>query len=342
MENTGPDKRDESTVDSMAQSGYRRHILVIRLSAFGDVAVLQPVLRHRAEANLDTLFTLAGPPRLAPLFEGMGNVHYLPTPRRQKPRELYRQLAPLKSDTASGQTFVVADMHHVLRTIGLDWLFRLHGVTVHTIRKHNKPVRPTWRRYDEVFDRCGLKGKMQEEPACWQARPSDGSCRTVGIAPFAQHEGKRYPLPLMERVVEELSRDSRIRIQLYGSPDEAPLLQPWMDRFPRTEVVAGRYTFEEELRCIAALDVMISMDSSNMHFASALGVPVISIWGATHPGRGFYGWRQNPNWAVQLDMPCRPCSRYGNKPCRLGGYPCLAGIKPEEVVRRTLSVLGWL
>lgn len=320
--------------------GYRKHILVIRLSAFGDVAILRPVLWHRAEANPDCLFTLAGPPRLEPLFRGMDNVRYLPTPRKQKPRELYRQLAPLKSNLESGQAFMVADMHHVNRVIALDWLFRLHGVRVHTIRKHDKPVRPTWQRYEEVFDRCGLKGRITEAPAYWSPRPSDEEGRMVGIAPFAQHEGKRYPLSLMEQVVEELSRDSRIHIQLFGSPDEAPLLQPWEERYPRVEVVAGRHSFEEELRCIAALDVMVTMDTSNMHFASALGVPAVSVWGATHPCRGFYGWRQNPDWAVQLDMPCRPCSKYGHKPCRLGGYPCLNGIAPSEVVGKVYSLWG--
>lgn len=319
--------------------GYRKHILVIRLSAFGDVAILRPVLWHRAEANPDCLFTLAGPPRLEPLFRGMDNVRYLPTPKAA-PRDLYRTLAPLKTDLDSGATFMVADMHHVNRVIVLDWLFRLHGISVHTIHKHDKPVRPTWRRYDEVFDRCGLAGHMREAPACWEPKPSAGRMRTVGIAPFAQHEGKRYPMALMEQVVARLAEDDTLCIQLFGSPAEAALLQAWADRYPRVEVMAGKGSFEEELERIAALDVMVSMDSSNLHFASALGVPVVSIWGATHPSRGFYGWRQNPYWAVQLDMPCRPCSRYGNKPCRLGGYPCLTGIAPDEVVKKVYSLWG--
>lgn len=296
------------------------------------MAILQPVLKHRAEANPDCLFTLAAPARLEPLFRGMNNVRYLPT-AKASPRELYRKLAPLKPDR-------VADMHHVNRVIALDWLFRLHGTPVSFIRKHDRPLRPTWRRYDEVFDRCGLAGHLQEAPADWNPKPSDGGMRTVGIAPFAQHEGKRYPMALMEQVVARLVENDTLRIQLFGSPDEASLLQPWADRYPRVEVMAGKGSFEDELGHIADLDVMISMDSSNMHFASALGVPVVSVWGATHPCRGFYGWRQNPAWAVQLDMPCRPCSRYGNKPCRLGGYPCLADIQPEEVVRKVLSVLG--
>ena len=104
--------------------------------------------------------------------------------------------------------------------------------------------------------------------------------------------------------------------------------------------MAGKYSFAEELEHIAKLDVMVSMDSANMHFASCLGVPVVSIWGATHPCRGFYGWRQNPAWAVQKEMKCRPCSKYGNKPCRFRDYPCLTGIEPIEVMERIEKVLN--
>ena len=51
-----------------------------------------------------------------------------------------------------------------------------------------------------------------------------------------------------------------------------------------------------------------------------------TVWGATHPCTGFYGAGQNPADAIQLDMACRPCSIFGNRPCRIGGYPCLTQI----------------
>lgn len=314
-------------------SRYRLHILLIRLSALGDVAILEPVLRQRAEANPDVLFTLAGPPRLQALFDGMENVHYFPMQKRQTPREIYNLLEPLMPG-------VVADMHHVLRTIGVSWLFRMDGVPVHSIRKRFPRNIPSWKRYDDVFRRCGLKGGVKDEKDYWPLPARDKEVYTVGMAPFAQHEGKRYPLHLMEEVVKGLAREENICIKLFGSAEEAPLLQQWAAQYPNVESCAGKMTFDEELQCIAGLDVMVSMDSSNMHFASCMGVPVVSIWGATHPCRGFYGWRQDPAWAVQLEMPCRPCSKFGNKPCRLGGYPCMTGIRPEVVLNRVFRLLG--
>ena len=306
-------------------------MLVVRLSALGDVAILEPVLRQRAAENPDVLFLLAAPPRLEPLFRGMENVQYVPTEKRQKPRELYRQLSALKPD-------MVADMHHVLRTIVVDWLFRLHGIPVNYIRKYSEHGIATWQRYDRVFDHCGLKGGVSMGDY-WQVKSPSGQPRTIGIAPFAQHEGKIWPVEKMEQLVAMLS-EKGYRIQLFGSATEASLLDSWVEKYGGVESLAGKYSFEDELEHIAALDVMVSMDSANMHFASCKGVPVVSVWGATHPCRGFYGWRQNPAWAVQKEMNCRPCSKYGNNPCHKGDYPCMKGIEPTEVLERIEKLLG--
>lgn len=302
---------------------------MVRLSALGDVAILEPVLRQRAAANPEVLFLVAGPPRLASLFHGMENVQYVHTEKRQKPRVLYSQLALLKPD-------VVADMHRVLRTIAMDWLFKLHGVSVYGIRKRTGKALPVWKRYDRVFDRCGLKGGIKVD-GYWPVKASRGNPRIVGVAPFAQHEGKVWPLEKMERLVAMLSKRG-YKVWLFGSAAESSVLESWASRYGQVESLAGKFGFEEELARIGSLDLMVSMDSANMHFASCLGVPVVSIWGATHPCRGFYGWKQDPSWAVQREMDCRPCSTYGNKPCRKGDYPCLKGIEPIEVIDRIEEV----
>ena len=79
------------------------------------------------------------------------------------------------------------------------------------------------------------------------------------------------------------------------------------------------------------------MDSANMHFASALGVRVVSIWGATHPDFGFYGFGQHRSDALCADLPCQPCSSFGQKPCRYSDHRCLHTITPNQVYDKLLS-----
>ena len=90
----------------------------------------------------------------------------------------------------------------------------------------------------------------------------------------------------------------------------------------------------EELILMSNLDVMVSMDSANMHLASLVGTTVVSVWGATHPYAGFMGWNQKEENAVQVTLPCRPCSIFGNKPCRRGDYACLRQIEPSDIIQK--------
>jgi ADP-heptose:LPS heptosyltransferase len=75
------------------------------------------------------------------------------------------------------------------------------------------------------------------------------------------------------------------------------------------------------------------MDSANMHLASLFGIPVVSIWGATHPFAGFYGWAQPEKNAIGVELPCRPCSVFGNKPCFRGDHLCMEQISIDAIMQ---------
>jgi ADP-heptose:LPS heptosyltransferase len=77
-----------------------------------------------------------------------------------------------------------------------------------------------------------------------------------------------------------------------------------------------------------------------MHLASLAAVPVVSIWGATHPSAGFLGWGQQADNAIGLDLDCRPCSIYGQKACRRGDYACLSGITPQTIVDKVNLIIN--
>ena len=321
-----------------------KHVLVLRFSALGDVAILQPVVRQRAEANPDVRFTVAAPKLAQPLFDGIPNVTYHPIDKHWPFSEIWRSLHGLKPDA-------VADMHGVVRTLRLDARFRLCGVPVFRIDKQRSerrrllradgkdlsPLKPSWQRYDEVFDRMGLAGKTATGGYMGQLLSDDGF-RRIGIAPFAQHEGKVWPLEYVARLIDLLVQDSRNRLFLFGSKEEAEVLNRLAARYVSTvKVCAGMGSLADEMRVMRSLNVLLSMDSANMHIASCLSVPVVSIWGATHPAAGFYGWRQRPEWAMQADMPCRPCSMFGQKACRYGDRRCLKAIAPERVAARLME-----
>ena len=76
-----------------------------------------------------------------------------------------------------------------------------------------------------------------------------------------------------------------------------------------------------------------------MHLASLYGVPVVSVWGGTHPWLGFYGWGQDPANAVQVELECRPSSVFGNKPCPRGDLACMNLISPLVIYEKIIQQL---
>ena len=331
-------------------------ILAIRFSALGDVAMAVPVLYSFAKAYPQHQLVVLSRSAMAPLFA------YAPSNLLFKGVDLKADYQGLKgilrlySELRNERFDAVADLHDVLRTKVLRLRFGLDNVRVRHIYKGRKekrklvsgrlktPLKSSFRRYLEVFERLGYPFPLQfssvfesvpalELSAGWIG--DKGEDKWVGIAPFAAHQGKIYPLALQREVVSRLSAIGGMRIFLFGGGNkEKEVLEAWEKEFPRVTSVVGRLRMHEELALMSRLDVMLAMDSGNMHLASLVGVPVVSVWGATHPYAGFMGWGQAEEHAVQLDLPCRPCSIYGNKPCRWGDYRCLTGIRPEVIVGR--------
>lgn len=322
------------------------HLLVIRLSALGDAAILAPVVRNYATANPDVRFTVAAPPMLEPLFCGMApNVDFLGVKKKQSSQNIYRQLRDVGADA-------VADMHRVNRVnraLVMLWIHEMLHLHFHfrirhlhkgrlsrlMVLKHlsRKARRPQYLRYGDVFHRLGLT-KATEIPCKSDSSPAQTLTNpTIGVAPFSQHEGKVWPLEYTAQLCRMLAAQG-CQVLLFGSRDEAPQLEAIASDSDHITSMAGKLSFQEELETIGRLTLMVSMDSANMHFASAVGTPVVSIWGATHPDFGFYGYRQNTANALCAHLPCQPCSAYGQLPCRYGDYRCMHAITPQQVQKR--------
>ena len=153
--------------------------------------------------------------------------------------------------------------------------------------------------------------------------------KKIGIAPFASFTGKIYPLDLMQKVVGFLQKDHYVF--LFGNgKHETDILKVWTKAYPN---VLGCYilnSLKSELEIISNLSAMISMDSANGHLAANYNVPVISLWGLTHPFAGYAPFLSKPENELTSDRekyPLLPTSAYGNKTPK--GY---------ENVMRTIDV----
>lgn len=348
---------------SKTRNSVPQRVLVIRLSAIGDVAMTIPSIWSVTQHNPGVRVTLVSQGFARDIAGQVPGVQFIEADTKKRHRGivgLFRLFNDLKR---TGPYDAVADLHDVIRSKVVRYLFGLTGVRVAKIDKGRKekralcqrgnkqiaPLKTTFERYADVFRKLNLTvdngfDYLFRSAALPQELLADLGQRAgswVGIAPFAKHRGKIYPLEQMERVLEVLSHRRATKVILIGGGgSEKELLEEWAAKYPNTVSIARRYSIADELRIISNLDALICMDSANMHFASLVNTPVISIWGATHPYAGFYGWEQNPGNAVQVDLACRPCSVYGNKPCFRKDYACLGQISPEQILSRVAPLLS--
>ena len=252
-----------------------------------------------------------------------------------------RGLRRLYNEAMSEQFDAIADMHDVLRTKILRCFFRMKGIPVSVIdkgrrekrrlcnqgkRKRLIPLPHTTERYTKVLH------QLQINTGSWQPIPCTEKSG-IGIAPFAKHQGKIYPLDKMEAVIAALSKQGEPICLFGGGPLEEQQMRRWSAIYPNVRFTPGR-SLSEEIQAMAKLRVMLTMDSANMHLASLAGTRVVSIWGATHPFAGFLGYGQNMSDCIQVNLPCRPCSVFGNRKCKFGNYPCMQAITPQEILQK--------
>ena len=338
------------------------NVLVMRLSALGDVAMTIPVLYPVCRANPGTRFIMLTKAWPASMFHDRpGNLVVLGIEFKREYKGANGLLKLAARLRRKYDVDAVADLHNVLRTRVIGLAMRLHGIPVVCLDKErdrrralvshkgNGAVTPTHDRYRMVFERLGLNAgdaftrlfDGKPLPASPVVPGKEAGQRWIAVSPFSAHEGKCYPLNLMAQVVARLSQRGNYWIFLMGGgKDEKIALRPLArDNSHVISMAEVKHGFIDEYALLGNCDLMLTMDSANMHLASLMGVKTVTIWGATAPACGFQGYGQDGSSDIQLDMDCRPCGIYGENACKYGDCRCLQGISPDDVARHVVQVV---
>lgn len=340
------------------------HILVIRLSAMGDVAMIVPVLSTLEKKYPHLRITVLTRKYFEPMFWSLANVSIYAAEVNEHHKGiigLWRLFKELKRERPNA----VADLHNVLRSRVLSFFFSFTKIPLARIdkgraekkaltalkNKNFKPLKTTHDRYVEVFKKLGyslsseVNWHQPKRALSTTAQQLVGAhdLKWVGIAPFAAFEGKMYPMSLMKTVLDVLNNTNEYKLLLFGGGQaEAMQLQELEQHLSNAVSIPGRLSFEEELALISNLNLMVSMDSGNGHLAAIFGIPTVTLWGVTHPYAGFYPFGQDPENALLANreqFPMIPTSVYGNKFPK--GYDqAITTISPDMVVRKIKEVLS--
>lgn len=342
-------------------------LLVIRLSAMGDTALVVPALKAVLNQYPELQINLLTRSAFIPMFQKIERVNCIIADVNNKHKGLQGLYQLYKEIIHQYKPDKVIDLHDVMRSWILCALLKKDRIPFYRIdkgkigkkaltRKDNKQfiqLKHSVDRYLDVFSKAGFPAQvsMTNFDFGLTSIPDDfvekhqllpKSTPWIGIAPFARHVEKTWPLEKMRQVIRELSYKNYCIFLFGGGQEEIDAFEELKIQFPNIIVVAGKLSLTKELGLIKELDLMISMDSANMHLAAISGIPTVSIWGATHSYAGFGPLNGNDKYMVQIpksELSCRPCSVFGNKPCFRGDHACMEWIEPERVIRVVESIL---
>lgn len=342
-----------------------KHIVAIRLSAMGDVAMTVPVLRALTQQYPDVRVTIVSRTFFAPFFSDIPNVSFFEFDDKIRHEgnlglwQLFLDIRALKPDA-------FLDLHSVIRTKLLRFMFRLVFIRVANIYKDRQSKKEItsitnkkFRQIENVFEKqqkalnsLGFEVDLSKIIYPKKTFLSEDilhktqlnlSSQKIGIAPFAQYDSKIYPLDLMQIVIDHLASNLENQILLFGGGNpEIEKLNSLKNNHQNVIVIAGKATFKQEIDIISNLDVMLSMDSGNAHIAAMKNVQVVTLWGATHPYAGFNPFGQPLENAIVSDrekFPLLPTSVYGNKIVQ-GYQDVMRTILPQTVVARINKILN--
>lgn len=337
----------------------------------GDVVLLVPVIRSLVAANTDVEVTVVTRPKFAPFFYDIERVKVFPADVDYTYNGIFGMRDLFKTLIRKGSYDVVIDMHDHVRTVFLRTLFKLFFTDVIVFdkgrkdkkaftRKTNKITNPlphTIERYKSAFEKAGftfdliappyfeLNETLQTAASDWLANQGlQKNEKWIGIAPFARHASKIWPLENYSSLIENILQKIPARFFLFGSGEkEIKYFESLQKKYPKECVIAaGQLKIRQEIALMQHLDAMVCVDSSNMHLAALADVPVFSIWGGTHPDVGFAPFGKN-NTLVQIsrdELPCRPCSVYGRETCYIGGFPCQTRITAKFLAEKLIAKIN--
>jgi heptosyltransferase II len=326
-----------------------QNILVIRYSALGDVvlatSVLEPLRARFPKARIEWVTDAL----YAPLLEGLPEIAEVHRLGREGPNAALSLAGRLR-----GRFDVVVDLQNKIRSTlvaraaaplrtafkrrtAARAILSLFGSDPPLVRAH------ATRLYAEALAPFGvtapgpLKVNLSAQARALAADALQGvEAPAVAIAPGARWSTKRWPAERFAAVADALAAEG-VSIVLCGGPGDRDAFAAF--RASTRAKVAADLSFlpiDALAAAIARVQLLVACDSGPVHLASAVGTPVLALFGPTSATR----WGPPPpGRALSLGLKCQPCSNHGGDYCPEGHHRCLADLAPEAVLSAAREML---
>jgi heptosyltransferase-1 len=344
-------------------------ILIIRLSSIGDVVRTLPALTSLRQEHPNAHIAWAVEDKSSGILEGHPHLNEIIIFERKKivsslinPLRFVEGLSTLNrfvKTMRQGNYDLVFDFHGVLKSgiiarlskcpnrIGYEKAFIKEFNHLFT----NKKINPGYVRLprvkrnlemvkpfvsaENITDKAvlGLKPEHRNKAREFIAEKFNGSHPLVAIHPGTSRDLKKWLPQSYARLCDMLAESLKARIMLTWGPGEIEDVRK-IRSLAKSKPELGMRT--ESLLDLAALfemcDLMITVDSGPMHIGSAVGTPLVAMFGPTDIQLNAPYWQ--PNRVVTGNIDCRPCEEN----CDFA--KCMEAITPEDVLEAARELLA--
>jgi lipopolysaccharide heptosyltransferase II len=329
-------------------------ILLVRFSSLGDVLLMTPLIRVLRARHPAATITALTKQVWAPLLSANPNLDQVVaiTPGQS--------LVPLARAVRGAHFTHRLDLHASVRTRVLRLLVpgAWHGYDGRRrerralIRQHQDLYRdqvPVAERYFEAAASLdvrpdGRPAELHTSPAA-EARAEDWLARSgleselplVALSPGAAHATKRWPVRHWSALAAGLTARGFGVVVVGGTGDRVAAAEIAAAAGGPAASAAGELDLQASGALLRRMRAVVAGDSGPMHLATAVGTPVVALFGPTVEAFGFFPYRARAT-VLQLPLPCRPCSSKGGPRCPLGHHRCLEEILPDHALTALLQL----
>jgi lipopolysaccharide heptosyltransferase I len=344
-----------------------RKILIVKLSAIGDVLMATPVPRALKERLPQAHVAWLVEEKSRDVVEGnpyVDEIILLPRARWQrmltqgKQFQVLREFWAFVRDLRRRRFDMAIDLQNLFRSGLMTWLsgapIRIgrndarEGARIfftHAVEGRKDYVRASEANLEVLERALHIKPSSYDliltvppEEEEWVARfladeglPSGAKIATLSPATTWHH--KHWTEDGFAEVSDRLYREHKLTSVLLGSPADVPMMERIASQCSHPPIIAaGRASYKQSAALVRRSRILVSVDTGLIRVGLAMKTPTIALFGPTNPGH----LRQEERITViQKPFPCQPCGRH--RTC--GDRDCMLDIQPGEVME---AVNEWL
>jgi heptosyltransferase-2 len=328
-------------------------ILLVRFSSIGDLLLTTPLIRALRTRHPTARISMVVREDMAETVRHNPRLTELITWRRGTP------LTELASTLRKVSWTHRLDLHGSLRSMALRQLVGGHwtGYSKHRVRramlirsggKHGGMLGPIAERYFaaaadlDVAPDGGpaeffVTAEAQREAEAFLAEHRLGEARTlIALAPGAAHFTKRWPAEHWAALARRLR--ATCDLVVLGGPGDRDTASMIAEAGGTAAAnAAGRFSLSGTAALLKRARAMVGGDTGVTHLATAVGTPVVALYGPGVEAFGFFPYNARAT-VLERDLPCRPCSPHGGPACPLQHHRCLVDILPEAVAQALVAL----